>query len=311
MATTKDIDRVVRTFIDPTVHDNVFNATPWLNRLKSKAKKRSSMGTYEEYVLESGEGQAGEYNDLQMIDSQRVEILSKAQFYMKQYYCQLTVSWKDMLTCRGPEDVVGLLNVKSKNSQKTLAKKLTTDSITGSTTGKVVGLQSLIYAGASNTVGGINSATDTNWANQYQSVGGTLTIPDIINFALQCSDGNDVPTVLLTDKFILGYIWGNLLQQQERYDGEYNMAKDLPAVAGFPIMWDAVLQASASTTGGYLYYINENYLGWDVHSADNMKAWPYAKADNQFAFKKQWTISLIQRVTNRKRQGVQYGITTS
>lgn len=310
MATTKDIDRVVRTYIDPTVHDNVFNATPWLNRRKAKARKRSSMGVYVEYPLEMSAGQAGSYSDLGMIDSQRVEILDKAVFYMKQYYCQLTVSWKDMLTCRGPEDVVGILDVKARNAQKTLAKELTTDSISGTASDDIVGLTTLIYKSATgNACGGI-AADTTDWENQYQSVGGTLTIPDIITFAMTCSDGNDTPSLLLTDKFIMAYIWGNLLQQQERYDGEYNMAKDLPAVAGFPIMCDAALESSGAT-GGDMYYINEKYFGWDVHSSDNMKPWPYAKADNQFAFKKQWTISLIQYITNRKRQGVQAGITTS
>jgi hypothetical protein len=268
------------------------------------------MGIYETYMLESAVGQAGSYNDLQMIDSQRVDVLTSAVFYPKQYYCQLTVSWKDMLLCRGPEDVVGVIEVKAKNAQKTLAKELSTDSLTGSAADDIVGLDTLIYQSAtSNLCGGI-AASSTYWKNQYQSVGGTLTIPDIINFALTCSDGNDVPTVLLTDKFIMAYIWGNLLQQQERYDGEYNMAKDLPAVAGFKLMWDAGLESSGAT-GGLMYYINENYFGWDVHSADNMKPWPYAKADNQFAFKKQWTITLIQYITNRLRQGVQAGITTS
>lgn len=310
MSTTRDIDRVVRTWIDPKVHDQVFNATPWLNRLKSKSRKRGSMGTYEEYVLEVAEGQAGSYNDLQEIDRQRVEITNKASYYMKQYYCQLTVSWKDMLTCRGPEDVVNLLEVKSRNATKTLADELSTDSISGSATDDIVGLTTLIYQGASNTAGGLSSATYTWWANQYSNVGGTLTIPDIITFAMTCSDGNDTPSILLTDKFIMAYIWGNLLQQQERYDGEYNMAKDLPSVSGWPILWDAKMESSGAT-GGIIYYINEKYFGWDVHSADNMKPWPYQKADKQFAFSKQWTISLIQRCTNRKRQGVQYGITTS
>jgi hypothetical protein len=278
--------------------------------MKGKARKKGSMGTYEEYVLEVAKGQAGPYNDLEEIDRQRVEITSKAAFYMKQYYCQLTVSWKDMLTCRGPEDVVNLLEVKARNATKTLGYELSTDSISGSATKEIVGLTTLIYQGSSNTCGGLASSAYTGWANQYSSVGGTLTIPDVITFGMTCSDGNDTPTILLTDKFIMAYIWGNLLQQQERYDGEYNMAKDLPYVAGWPILWDAQMESSGAT-GGVMYYINEKYFGWDIHSADNMKAWPYQKADKQFAFSKQWTISLIQWITNRQRQGVQYGITTS
>ena len=310
MATTRDLERLVRTFIDPKTHNQVFNATPWVKRCQDKATKRASMGQYMEYPLEIARGQAGAYSDLQMIDSQRVEVTQKAAFYMKQYYAQLTISWKDMLTCRGPEDVVGLLDVKAKNAQKTLGYNLSTDSITtnADTARCMVGLDTLIYQG-SNTVGGIDSSTYTWWANKTKNVNGTITIPDIITTALLASDGNETPTILLTDKFIVAYCWGNLLQQQERYAGEYNMSKDLPAVAGFPMMWDAAMQGSETATGGLIYFINEDYFGWDIHSADNLKYWPYAKADNQFAFKAQWTISMVQKITNRRRQAVAYGIT--
>jgi hypothetical protein len=308
MATTRDIDRAIRTYIDPKAHDSVFNATPWLSRLKGKAKKRPIHGT-NEYFVETAQGQAGSYSDFQQIDSQRVEILDKLTFYKKQYYAQLTVSWWDMLDCRGPEDVVEVLKVKAANAQKTLAYELAYDSINGSAVDELVGLSSMLYT-TTNTIGGQSSSDHTWWLPKYTAVGGTVTIPDIITMAATCSDGNDVPTLLLTDKFIWAYIWGNLLQQQERYSGQYNMAKDLPSVAGYPMMWDALLESSGAT-GGNMYFINENYFGWDVHPADNMKYWPYAKADTQFAFKCQWTISLVQRITNRLRQGRLGTITTS
>ena len=227
---------------------------------------------------------------------------------MKQYYAQLTVSWKDMLVCRGAEDVVDLLKVKAANAQKTMSYNLSYDSINGSSDLALIGLKTMLYT-TTNTVGGLSSSDYSWWLPQYTAVGGTVTIPDIITMAAQCSDGNDTPTLLLTDKFIWAYVWGNLLQQQERYSGQYNMAKDLPSVAGYPMMWDAMLESSG--TGGNIFFVNEDYFGWDVHSADNLKYWPYAKADSQFAFKCQWTISLVQRITNRVRQGRLGTITTS
>jgi len=307
MATTRDIDRAVRTYIDPKSHDLIFNATPWLARIKGKSRKRPIGGT-NEYIIEMAQGQGGAYADLQTIDSQRVEITNKASFYMKQYYAQLTVSWKDMLVCRGTEDVVDLLKVKAANAQKTMSYNLSYDSINGSSDLALIGLKTMLYT-TTNTVGGLSSSDYSWWLPQYTAVGGTVTIPDIITMAAQCSDGNDTPTLLLTDKFIWAYVWGNLLQQQERYSGQYNMAKDLPSVAGYPMMWDAMLESSG--TGGNIFFVNEDYFGWDVHSADNLKYWPYAKADSQFAFKCQWTISLVQRITNRVRQGRLGTITTS
>ena len=68
MATTRDIDRAVRTYIDPKSHDLIFNATPWLARIKGKSRKRPIGGT-NEYIIEMAQGQGGAYADLQTIDS--------------------------------------------------------------------------------------------------------------------------------------------------------------------------------------------------------------------------------------------------
>jgi len=312
MATTRDFDRVVRKFIDPKVKDNVFNSTPLLQRFRKNAKIRT-YGTKIVEPLEYAEGIGGAYNDLEVIDAQRKEVVINAEYDLKQYYAGLVVSWKDKLICQGPEDVVGLLQVKARNAEKTMSKHLTTG-ITGdgSDAKHFEGLQKLIYAGSSNTAGGLSSATYSWWANKTNNKSSsTLTYPDIVNMIADCSDGNDKPTLIATDKYIWAYIWANLLQPQERYTGgRYNTAEDLPSVAGIPILWDAAFESSGST-GGKMYFINENHLFLRIHKADNMKYWPYMKADNQFAFKAYWTLSGALVCNNRKRQGVIYGITVS
>ena len=218
---------------------------------------------------------------------------------------------------KGPEDVVDLLQAKSRNAQKKLAKDLTSGIVSDGTTNTkhFVGLQRAIPDSTSDdstAYGGITGSTDTFWNVKSQDKSSTtVTYTDIVNMKAECSDGNDQPTLLVTDKFIQAYIWAVLLQPQERYnDGKIKTASGLPEVAGIPFLTDAALESSGAT-GGRIYFLNENYLRLWIHRRDNMKYWPFMLADDQFAWTARWTLSGFLGCNNRKRQGIIYGITTS
>ena len=115
MATERDMDLVINKFISPKVTDNVYNARPMLQWFRKHAKLRGSYGVRIDEPLLTAKGKGGSYQDMEVIPHERNEELDRAYFYLKQYYAQLTVSWKDKLTMRGPEDVVGLLKVKAQN----------------------------------------------------------------------------------------------------------------------------------------------------------------------------------------------------
>jgi hypothetical protein len=253
MATTRDIDRVIRTYIDPKVHDQYFNSTPLLNRFQKNSKKRR-FGKYVEVPVQMAGGQAGSYGELEVIDRQRAEILMMATYYMKQYFAQLTVSWKDMLTCQGPEDVVDLLTVKKDNALETLRKDMTSDMRAGTSDDDMVGLTTLIYQGAAGA-GGISSSYSW-WVNKYANQGGAITYPAMLDMIALCSDGNIAPTLVVTDKFIMSDIWGSILQPMERYtQGTYNQAKELPVIAGIPLLTDWAFQSSETASRGLMYFI--------------------------------------------------------
>lgn len=316
MATTRDIERLIRTYIDPKVADNIYNATPLLKRFRAKAKMRNGLGRQVIEPLEYATGLASSYAELATTDRTRKEITITASYDLAQYYSPLTVSYKDQLTCRGPEDVVDLLMVKARNAEKDLARVITSDLVSGDGTGTnaettVVGIATMVNTSAT-TIGGLSQSTYTWWDNKrLNKSSATPTIANWVTLMAQCSDGNAKPTIAATDKFIWAYIWGNLLQSQERYtSGKYNMADDLPAVAGLPVVTDAVFESSGAT-GGKIFMLNEDNIYLRVHSADNFKRWPYEKPVDQFAYSTYWTWSGLLCCNNLSRQGVMYGVTTS
>lgn len=312
MATTMDYEKAIRTYVDAKVYDQFFLSTPWLARLQ-KNSKVGSFGRKVEELLETDTNNAQAYSDLDVINRQRAEIVAQAYYPAKYYEADLTISHQEDLAATSPEKKVDLLKTKKNNAMKALRKQLTTDSISGSGGKSLVGLSTIISESTGETVGEIDSSTDTFWECNQDDVSGSITIPKIIDFAAVCADGPDVPTLLATDKRIWAYIWGRLLQPQERYtQGKFNMATDLPSVAGFPMLWDAGFESTygGGSTGGNIYFINENYLFMRIHKNDNFKRWPTQKPVNQFAYSTYWTITCAMVCTNRARQGVLYNVTT-
>lgn len=314
MATTRDYDDLVRKYIDPTVADNIYSATPLLRRIKSKAKVRN-LTDYHKLPLEIAEGLGGPMNDLDTLDRSRKEVLHYSEWQLKEYYSILTISKRDELICKGPEDVVDLLQAKARNAQKKLRKDLTSGIVSDGTTEvkHFVGLQRAIPDSTSDDTtayGGITGSTDTWWNPQSQNKSSTaITYADIVNMIASCQDGEDKPTCLYTDKFIWAALW-ILLQPQERYnDGKIDTADGLPRIAGLPILTDAAFESSGAT-GGRIYFVNENYLRMWIHSKDNFKYWPFMLADDQFAKSCKWTLSGFYGCNNRERQGIIYGIST-
>lgn len=307
MATTRDIDRLVRTYIDPKMTDNVFNSTQLLKYYKKFAKVRPYTRTIE-IPLEYQEGVGGEYADLTVLDRSRTEISHKATYYLSDNYAALTVSWQDRRDWATPEAVVDGLMYKSRNAQKTMAKKLTTRIVSGSesaTPRQIIGFETIMHGTAAQTLGGLTTSNVTSWDHQISTAGtGVPTISLIVELFAKCSDGSVSPDAFAMDKFVKAYIMGTLLQPQERYTtGKFLMGEDLPLVVGVPILTDYALELSGDT-GAEAYVLNKDSLYMGIHSRDNMKYWPYMRPADQFAFSAYWTIGLQMLTCERRRLGV-------
>ena len=318
MATTRDYEHVVQNYIEPKTTDIIFDTTPYLNRAKSKARKGDALWPAYVVPLEIARGLGGSYHDLEETSLQRKEILTAATYYPKQYYEPMTISHKDDLMYRSKQAKVSMAMVKAKNAKKNMAYNLSAGLISGAGGDDLYGLTTFIEDSESDSatdVGGLNGTAATtagyDWQNYGKSVAATITDQVFLDGVAACSIGNDKPTIAWTDKYINSYILGTLLTPKERFVNEsesYKTGERITDWHGTPLAVDAAFESSG-TTGGRIYMVNENYMGIYIDSRDDMKRWKTQIPTNQFAYTTRWTISLTGWMSNRKVQGVLYGIT--
>ena len=313
MATTRDLERLVRNYIEPKMHDNIFDSTQVLKYYKRFAKVRPYTDTIE-VPLEYVRGVGGTYLDLGILDRSRKEITQKATYYLSDSYVALTVSWRDKRNWTTPEAVVDGLQAKARNAQKTMAYNLTTMIVSGQEAitadgYEIIGLDVIMNSTADQTLGGLTTTNVPTWDNQTTDAeSGVPQISAITEFIAKCSDGAVSPDAFITDKFIKAYIQGTALQPQERYTtGKFLMGEDLPVVVGVPMLVDAQLESSGDT-GGNMYAVNKESLYMGIHSKDNMKYWPPMRPADQFAFSSYWTFAGQLLTAERRRLGVYHSI---
>ena len=310
-------------YFDPKASDNFFRRSTMLEFWRKFSKKRNFGNTWRE-TLETTEGIGDTYAELEVLDRSRKQLVHYADFESGNYYAAMNISWDDEKRSRSPEEKVDLMKVRSGNAVKTMSRKLSTDIITGDgTSRKMVGLETIIPEIGTTAMGGINGATAgyTYWVSKFNDISGNVALTDIIDMDAAVKDGSRNTDVILTDKYIEAFCWGNLLQAQERYTtGKFNMAEELKQIVGIPLICDAAMEGTANTTsstsdydGGYtsgrMYFINKDNLFLAINSQDDLKRWPTMRPVDQFAYSTQWTFEGMLVCNERRNQGVLFNIT--
>ena len=306
-------------YFDPKATDNFFRTNVLLDYLRKFSKKRNFGNTWRE-TLEITEGISGTYTELEVLDRSRANIAHYADFESGHYYSAMNVSWDDEKRSRSPEEKVDLMNMRSKNAVKSMQRTLTADIMQGDGTNRaMIGLNTAIPEIGTTSFGGINGATAGSeyWTSKFQDISGAPTLPDIIGMQAECSNGGKTTNAILTDKFIQGYIWGNLLQPQERYTtGVYNMATELKTVIGIPMVVDACFEGDSSYdydydggyTGGNMYFHDKEGLYLAINSQDDMKRWATQMPVDQFVYSTKWTFEGMLVMNQRRTQGLLFDV---
>ena len=309
---------------DPKATDNFFNASTFLEYMRKFAKKRPFGNTWRE-TLTTAAGVSGGYGELEVIDRSRKQIVKPADWESGDYYSAMTISWKDQKRSRSPEEKVDLMKERYATAVSSMQKDLTIDmkwgdgtkvALAGGAENQIVGMDTIISDSGTTSCGGLDGSTETYWVNKTTSIGGNITLADIITMRAKIKDGNVLPDVLITDNFIEAFIWANLLQPQERYTtGKFNMSADLPVVVNIPLVTDAVFEGSSESaygdgsTGGDIYFSNKDAMFLAVNSLDDMHRWAMEKPIDQFSYSTYWTHEHMIVCKNRRRLGKLYGIT--
>jgi hypothetical protein len=278
--------------------DNVTNNNAVIAWIKKSGGLRPFSGgrlIYEELMFaENGNG--GFYSGYDTLPVAAQDVITAAEFNIKQYAVPVSLSGLERLQNSGKEAFIDLLEGRVKAAEATMLNDLCVGIYsdgTGSGSKTITGLDAAVPQDpTTGTYGGINRATSTNtfWRSQLYDPGSTPTATTIQGYMNilwgYCSRGADVPNLIMAGSTTWATFMGSLQAIQRITDPS-------SATAGFPsvkyMTADVVLDGgiSGAATATDMYFLNTKYLHWRPHKDMNMKPLgPDRYATNQDAMVK-------------------------
>lgn len=300
------------------LRDNISNNTALMMRLKEKGRMRTFSGgrSIVEEIAFSGPGNYTRYSGYDQISINQGDMLTAAEYNIKQAAVAISMSGLDQLQNAGEEATIELLGARIQQAEREMVNGLSGDIYSnGTATGgkQIGGLQLGISDDGTGTVGGIVSGTYTWWKNQFYdfsaAVGtptpGASTITTAMNtLYLACSRNRDRPDLIVADDIYFGYYWASL-QAIQRVTNEKMAAAgfDNLKFMGADVVFDGGLNGSAPAS--HMYFINSDFLHWRPHAARNIEVLsPDRHATNQDAFVRIIGFAGNMTYSGRQFQGV-------
>lgn len=260
------------------IADNVTKNNALLMRLQQRGKSRPFSGgrlIYEELSFAEN-GNAGYYSGYDLLPVAAQDVISAAQFDIKQAACPVVVSGLEMLQNSGPEQMIDLLAARIDVAESTM-KNLIANGIysdgTGSGGKQIVGLDAAISdTPGSGTYGGIDRGTWNFWRNIYDGSATSTTIQSVMNAVwAQLVRGSDRPDLIVCD----GVFWKQYmatLQANQRFTDPSTASLGFPTVKFMDcdVVLDGGIGGNCPT--GTAYMLNTNYIHYRPHSQRNFVA---------------------------------------
>lgn len=257
------------------IADNVTKNNALLMKMQQRGRQRSFSGgrlIYEELSFAEN-GNAGYYSGYDLLPVAAQDVISAAQFDIKQAACPVTISGLEMLQNAGPEEMISLitarLDVAESTMQNLICGGLYSDGM-GSGGKQIVGLNAAVpLAPNTGIYGGIDRGTWTFWRSQLKNVANTTTLQKDMNslWATQIR-GTDRPDLILMDAVVWeAYVASLQAIQRFTSASEGNL--------GFPTLkfmdCDVVLDGGIGgfCPTGTAFFLNTKYLHYRPHSARN------------------------------------------
>lgn len=220
-------------------------------------------------------GNAGYYSGYDLLPVSAQDVISAAEFNIKQVAVPVVISGLEILQNSGKEKMIDLMDSRLEVAEASM-KNLISNGIysdgTGSGGKQITGLDAAVPVSPTTTYGGIDPSTWSFWANQVVNTSGVTasTIQASWNSLwVKQIRGNDKPDLILTDNTTFA-LYLNSLQAQQRF------ADVRKGEAGFDTIKymsaDVVLDGGIEGNCGSntAYFLNTNYIHWRPHADRNM-----------------------------------------
>jgi len=263
------------------IADNVTNNNAILTRLNQRGKIKTFSGghkIYEELSFAEN-ANAGWYTGYDILPTGVADVLSAAEYSIKQAAVPCTISGLEMLQNAGPEQMIDLMEARMEVAESSLANLLVgglySDG-TGSGGKEVDGLNTMVPLDpTAASYGAIDGATYTFWQNYVKDSGDTTTIiADWNDVWANLVRGQDRPDLIMADGVAwLAYV--GALQSDQRFtntnkaDAGFVTIKFMDA----DVVLDGGIYNGTVTAGvqtGTAYFLNTKYMKYRPHARRNM-----------------------------------------
>jgi hypothetical protein len=264
------------------IADNVTKNNALLSRLQQRGNIKTVSGgsSILEELSFAENGNGGFYSGYDLLPVAAQDVISAAEYTLKQYAVPVVMSGLEMLQNSGKEAFIDLMEARLNVAEATMVNQLSASVYsdgTGSGGKEVVGLNAAVPSNpTTGTYGGINRATFTFWRSKLYDFSvasvapSATTIQNAMNTLWSSTvRGNDRPDLIVFDNVYWSYYMSSLQANQRFTDPN-------AANLGFPSIKfmdaDVVLDGGI---GGYCpastgFMLNTKYMKWRPHKDRNM-----------------------------------------
>ena len=273
-----NVSDIVATTIEKRsrkIADNVTKNNALLTRLQQRGKSRPFSGgrlIYEELSFAEN-GNAGFYSGYDLLPVAAQDVISAAQFDIKQAACPVVISGLEMLQNAGPEQMIDLISsridVAESTMQNLICGGLYSDGL-GYGGKQIVGLNAAIPTTPNTGVyGGIDRATWTFWRSKLVDVANTATIQANMNTLWSSLvRGTDAPDLILMDNLTWAAYTASLQAQQRFTDASVgNLGFRSLKYMGTDVVLDGGI--GGFCPAGTAFFLNTKYIHYRPHSQRN------------------------------------------
>lgn len=293
------------------IQDNVTKNNAALTWMKANGNVSTFSGG--EYIMEelsfAENANAGWYSGYDLLPVSAQDVLSAAQFDIKQAAVPVTISGLDQLRNAGPERMIDLMEGRMKVAESTMANLISAGLYSDGTAAggkQLVGLDAMVPVNpATGTYGGIDRATWTFWQSKVSSPGAitSATVQGFMNTMwASLVRGVDRPDLIIMDNAFWG-IYMASLQPQQRFTNPARANLGFPSIAFMDA--DVVLDGGVGgfATSNTAFFLNTKFMKYRPHSARNMVP---LSPNRRYAINQDAEVQILAFAGNMTCNGAQY-----
>jgi hypothetical protein len=255
------------------------------------------------------------YSGAEALNTSAQDVFTYAEFNWKQAAVTMVINGLEMRQNSGKAQSINLVGSRIKNCERTMANNVAVGVAsdgTGSSGKTIGGLQSIVAdTPTSGTVGGIDRSSYSFWRNQFYrgaTDGGAAVSATTIQgymhaLYLRTLRNQDTTDLIVAGSTYFQYYWDSLAAIQR-------IASHDKAVGGFRSLefagpgGQATVEVDSTLSATRMYFLNTNYLFFEVHEDANFVALEPRDSINQDAMARPFIFMGNLTCSNCARQGV-------